>query len=54
MRPSHILQLVALVCAVLAVIALIMSGQLKGRLRVLVLLALGCFVLGWIANTFGW
>jgi hypothetical protein len=53
MRPSHILRLVALVCAVLAVIALIMSGKLKGRHDVLMLSALGYFVVPWVAKSFG-
>jgi hypothetical protein len=54
MRPSHILQLAALFFAALTVIAAIMSGKLKGRQRVVVLVALGCSVLGWVATTFNW
>ena len=54
MRLSHLLQLGSLVCFAVVLLLLARKGVLKGRVRVLAFVALGCWALSWVASDFGW
>jgi hypothetical protein len=53
MRPSHILELGALVFFALFLVVQSKRGVLKGGLRVAAFVALGLFALAWVANLYG-